>query len=111
MLEDGNYVNADIFLTPSNGGICSNEDSDREETVSANHLSGSQLSAQAGYHVNYGHLVSGSMLEEDHSEIVNGATTSAQPCTDETINLEVYPFQISDPFRSISCFYYHYQHK
>ena len=60
MLEDGNYVNADIFLTPTNDGMCSDKNGDREETVSANHFSGSllsaQLSAQAQYQINYGHL-------------------------------------------------------
>ena len=91
MLEDGNYVNADMFLTPPNGAMCSDEDSDKEEMFSANQLSGSQLSAQAQYHVNYGYLVSDSMLEEDNSEVVDGATTSAQPCTDETMNLDVNP--------------------
>ena len=79
MLEDGNYVNANIFLTPLNGGMCSDEDSDREDTVFANHLSSTQLSAQAQYRVNYGHLVSDSMLEEDNFKVVNGATRSAQP--------------------------------
>ena len=89
MLEEGNYVNTDIFLTPPNGGMCSDEDSDREETVSANHLSGSQLSAQAQYRINYGHIISDSMLEEDNSEVVDGATSSAQPCTDKIMNLDV----------------------
>ena len=72
MLEDGNYINADIFLTPPNGGMCSDEDSDREETVSANHISGSLLSAQAQYRVNYGHLVSDSMSEENNFKVVDG---------------------------------------
>ena len=90
MLKDDNYVNTDIFLTPPNGGMCSDEDSDREKTVSANHLSGSQLSAQAQYCANCGHLVSVSMLE-NNSEVVDGATISGQPCTDETMNLDINP--------------------
>ena len=77
--------------------MCSDKDSDKEETVSANHLSGSQLLAQAKYGVNYGHLVSDSMLEEDNFEVVDEATTSAQPCTDETINLDVDPLLLLSP--------------
>ena len=81
MLEDDIYLHADVFLTPPNGGMCSDEDSDGEENVSANHLSGSQLSAQAHYRVNYGHAVIDSMLEEeDVSEQDQVATTSIQPC-------------------------------
>ena len=34
-----------------------NKDSDGEETVSANHISGPQFSAQAQYYVNYGDVV------------------------------------------------------
>ena len=50
ILEDNdNYVNADIILTPPNGGMCSNEDSDGEETGFTDHLFGSLLSAQAQY--------------------------------------------------------------
>ena len=40
-----------------------NEDSNGEETVSANHLSGRQFSAEAQYHVNYGNAVT--MVEVD----------------------------------------------
>ena len=68
-----------------------------EETVSVNHLSASQLSAQAQYCVIYGHLVSDSMLEEDNSKVVAGATLSAQSCTDETTNLDVHPLLLLSP--------------
>ena len=37
------------------------------------------------------------MLEEDNSEVVDGATTSAQPCTDETMNLDVDPLLLLSP--------------
>ena len=99
MLEDGNYVNANTFLTSPNSFMCSDEDSDREKTVFANLLSGSQLSAQAQYRVNYEHLVNDSVLEEDTSEVhvVDGTTTSAQPCTDETMNLVVGPLLLLSP--------------
>ena len=97
MLEDGNYVNANTFLTSPNSFICSDEDSAREETVSANLLSGSQLSAQAQYRVNYEHLVNDSMLEEDTSEVVDGTTTSAQPCSGKTMNLVVGPLLLLSP--------------
>ena len=47
----------------------SNEDSDGENTVSADHFSGPLFSAQAQYHVNYGDAIINSMLEEkDKSE-------------------------------------------
>ena len=47
----------------------SNEDSDCEETIFANHLFGPQFSAQTQYHVNCGVAVIDSMLEEkDKSE-------------------------------------------
>ena len=77
--------------------MCLNKDSDKKETVSANHLSGSQLSAQAQYRVNYGYLASDSMLEEDNFKVVDGATTSTQPRTDETINLDVDPLLLLSP--------------
>ena len=37
------------------------------------------------------------MLEEDNSEVVDGATTSAQPCTDETMNLDVNQLLLLSP--------------
>ena len=43
-----------------------NEGSDGEETVSANHLSGPQFSAQAQYHVNYEDVVY--MVEADRCD-------------------------------------------
>ena len=70
----------------------SNEDSDGEETVSGNYLSGSgpQFSAQAQYHVNYGDAVIDSMLEEKDKSEDRGVTTCTQPCTtDETMKSDV----------------------
>ena len=96
MLEDDeHYLNAVIFLIPPNGGMCSDEDSDREETASANHLSGPQLSAQAQYRVNYGHAIVDSMLEEeDTSEPDHEVSANSHPCAsaDNTMEPFVYPF-------------------
>ena len=97
MLETDNYVDAEIFLTPPKDGMCSDEDSDKEETVSANHLSGSQLSAQAHYRVNYGHLVSDSMLEESNFAEIDEATTSSQQLTDENRDLNIDPLLFLPP--------------
>ena len=96
MLEDDeHYLNADIFLTPPNGGMCSDEDSDGEETASANHLSGPQLSAQAQYRVNYGHAIVDSMLEEEDTlEPDHGVSANNHPRAGADNTME----QFVDPF-------------
>ena len=67
-----------------------NEDSDGEETVSADHLSGRQFSAQAQYHVNYGDAVINNMLDKKDKSEDHGVTTCTQPCTpDETMKSDV----------------------
>ena len=43
MLEEEEFLQADVFLSPPNEGLLSDEDSDDEEGVSAAYLSGSQL--------------------------------------------------------------------
>ena len=78
------------FELLQNGGIWSNEDSDGEETVSANHLYGPQFSAQAQHHVNYGDTVIDSMLKEKDKSEDYGVTTCTQPCTtDETMKSDI----------------------
>ncbi|CAG9822201.1 unnamed protein product [Phaedon cochleariae] len=49
IVEDENFYEADIFITPPNDGADSEEDSEDEETPAANinHLSGRQLEAEA----------------------------------------------------------------
>ena len=51
MLEEEEFLQADVFLSPQNEGLLSDEDSDDEEGVSAAHLSGPQLSATAEYRI------------------------------------------------------------
>ena len=74
----------------------SDEDSDGEETASAIHLSGSQLSAQAKYLVNYGHTIIESMMDEkeEYGDLEKQeVTTSFLPCkVDEIIESDVDPF-------------------
>ena len=96
MLEDDeHYLNADRFLTPPTGGMCSDEDSDGEETASANHLSGPQLSAQAQYGVNYGHAIVDSMLEEEDTlEPVHEVSANNHSCVGANNTME----QIVDSF-------------
>ena len=53
MLEEEEFLQADIFLSPPNNGLLFNEDSDDKEAVSANHLSGPQLSAPAEFCINF----------------------------------------------------------
>ena len=57
MLEEEEFLQADVFLSPSNNGLLSNEDSDDEKGVSADHLSGPQLSAPAEFCINFGNSV------------------------------------------------------
>jgi len=45
--DDDDFNKADIYLTPPDNGAGSDEDSDSEDCVSANNLSGKQLRAQA----------------------------------------------------------------
>ena len=67
-----------------------NVDSDGEETVSANHLSGPQFSAQAQYHVNYEDAVIDNKLEEKDKSEDLGISTCIQPCTtDKTVKSDV----------------------
>ena len=54
MLEDEDFVEASVYLTPPAGGKESDEDSDAEEGCSANHLSHRQLTAPAEFTINYG---------------------------------------------------------
>ena len=90
MLEDNNNLDAIIFFISPNGGICSAEDSDGEETVSVNHPSGPQLLVKAYCRVNYGHAVIDSKLEEEDDSEDHGVTTSTQLCmADETMKSDV----------------------
>lgn len=86
MLKEDDYLNADTFLTPPNGGVCSDEDSDIEDTVDANHLSGSQLSAQAQYRAKYGHATIDSMLEDNFEEGY-AITISTQSYAADEVNI------------------------
>jgi hypothetical protein len=47
MLEDDNFLEASVYLTPPGDGMESDEDSDNEEGFSADHLSSRQLNAPA----------------------------------------------------------------
>ena len=75
MLEEEEFLQADVFLSPPNEGLLSDEDSDDEEDVSAAHLSGPQLSATAEYRINYGNSVVNS-LEFDASADEDAVTAS-----------------------------------
>ena len=54
MLEDDNFIDASVYLSPPRDGVDSDEDSDAEEGCSANHLSSGQLQAPAEFVTNYG---------------------------------------------------------
>jgi len=64
MLEDDNFLDASVYITPPANGFESDEDSDAEDDCSANHLSSRQLTAPAEFRVNYGAMNVNS-LDED----------------------------------------------
>ena len=55
-MQEEEFLQADVFLSPPNNGLLSNEDSDDEE-VSADHLSGPQLSVPAEFHIDFSNLI------------------------------------------------------
>ena len=57
MLKEEEFLQADVFLSSPNNGLLSDEDSDDEEGVSADHLSGPQLSAPAEFRIDFGNSV------------------------------------------------------
>ena len=67
MLEDDNFLDASVYISPPGDGIDSDEDSDTEEGCSANHLSASQLTAPAAFVINYGADTVNS-LEHDNTD-------------------------------------------
>jgi hypothetical protein len=67
MLEDDNFLDAAVFLSPPCDGMGSDEDSDLEEGFSADHLSSGQLSAPAEFVIDYGSEIVNSMDEEVQS--------------------------------------------
>ena len=87
MLEEEEFLQADIYLTPPNDGLLSDEDSDDEEGASADHLSGPQLSAAAEYRINYGNSVINS-LETDASPDEE-ALVSSTNVSDSALSLSV----------------------
>ena len=68
ILEEEEFLQADVLLSPSNNGLLSDEDSNGEEGVSADHLSGPQLSAPAEFCINFSNSVENS-LEWDLSAV------------------------------------------
>ena len=87
MLEEEEFLQADIYLTPPNDGLLSDEDSDDEEGASADYLSGPQLSAAAEYRINYGNSVINS-LETDASPDEE-ALVSSTNVSDSALSLSV----------------------
>ena len=87
MLEEEEFLQADVFLSPPNEGLLSDEDSDDEEGVSAAHLSGPQLSATAEYRINYGNSVVNS-LEFDASADEDAVTASTDVSDHDLSNLD-----------------------
>ena len=87
MLEEEEFLQADVFLSPPNEGLLSDEDSDDEEGVSAAHLSGPQLSATAEHRINYGNSVVNS-LEFDESADEDAVTASTDVSDHDLSNLD-----------------------
>ena len=87
MLEEEEFLQADVFSSPPNEGLLSDEDSDDEEGVSAAHLSGPQLSATAEYRNNYGNSVVNS-LEFDASADEDAVTASTDVSDHDLSNLD-----------------------
>ena len=87
MLEAEEFLRADVFSSPPNEGLLSDDDSDDEEGVSAAHLSGPQLSATAEYRINYGNSVVNS-LEFDASADEDAVTASPDVSDHDLSNLD-----------------------
>ena len=87
MLEEEEFLQADVFLSPPNEGVLYDEDSDDEEGVSAAHLSGPQLSATSEYRINYGNSVVNS-LEFDASVDEDAVTASTDVSDHDLSNLD-----------------------
>ena len=68
MLEEEEFLQADVFLSPPNNELLSDEDSDDEEGASADHLSGPQLLAPAEFCINFSNSVENT-LEWDLSAV------------------------------------------
>ena len=66
MLEDEQFVHADVFLDPPGCGLESDEDGNMEDGCNADHFSGSKVSAAAQFHINYGdHIVNSREQNDD----------------------------------------------
>lgn len=83
MLEDEQFVEASVYISPPGDGLESDEDSDVEEGCSANHLSSRQLTAPAEFVVNYGNENVNSLEEEEDEE--DADADQGEP-NDEAIN-------------------------
>ena len=91
MLEEEEFLQADVFLSLPNNGLLSDEDSDDEEGVSADHFSGPQLSAPAKFCINFGNSVE-STLKWDLSAVeanfdVSDNALSSSVCKSEENSL------------------------
>ena len=87
MLEEEEFLQADVFLSPPNKGLLSDEDSDDEEGLSAAYLSGPQLSATAECRINYGNSVV-NILEFDASADEDAVTASTDVSDHDLSNLD-----------------------
>ena len=91
MLKEEEFLQADVFLSLPNNGLLSDKDSDDEEGVSADHLSGPQLSAPAEFCINFRNSIENT-LEWDLSAVeasfdVSDNALSSSVCKSEENSL------------------------
>ena len=87
-------------MYPPNDGLLSDADSDDEEGVSANHLSGPQLSAAAEYRIDYGNSISDSS-DDDTSPVEEAIVESSEVRASDMSLSDLRSFKLSACFAYI----------
>ena len=111
ILDEEGFFTADVFLTASNDGTVSDEDSDEEEGSSSVHLPGNMLDSEADFKITYNNgevmdslteVIEEPIDKEDHEDVLMVTVNEISHGDDDGLSTENDDASVDDDILSTS---------